>query len=69
LVNVAVLTADINAISKLLQQAGRFKITASQAIIFLDWTGLYGHGGHFGLSNLRRERGVQRYETMDRHTS
>jgi hypothetical protein len=30
---------------------------------------LYGHGGHFGLSNLRRERGVQRYETMGRHTS
>ncbi len=28
-----------------------------------------GHDGQFGLSNLRRERGVQRHETMDRHTS
>jgi len=59
----------VNGSPKPRRWAGRLKIAAPLTNIFLVTAECWGHGGPSGLSFLRRERSVSRYETMDRYTA
>ena len=61
--------AAVNGSPKARRWAGRLKIAAPLTNIFLVTAECWGHGGPSGLSFLRRERSVSRYETMDRYTA